>query len=156
MLNLILIFSFTVIAMEFAAWALHKYVMHGFLWSLHEDHHLPYVKPFQKNDLFAVFFAVPSFLLILFGKLDSNGPFSAVGFGIMAYGLLYFFVHEIIIHRRFKFFRGRGLYFNAVIRAHRDHHKISGKYGTCNFGMLYASPKYFKLASKSTARDLKN
>ena len=24
--------------MEFVAWAVHKYIMHGFLWSLHKDH----------------------------------------------------------------------------------------------------------------------
>lgn len=146
MLSTTLIFLTTVVLMEVAAWGLHKYVMHGFLWGLHEDHHLPYVKPFQKNDLFAVFFAIPSFLLILFGKLNSDSTFSAIGFGIMAYGALYFFVHEIIIHRRFKFFRGRGVYFNALIRAHRDHHKTPGKYGSSNFGMLYAAPRYFKLA----------
>lgn len=149
----ITLFIGTVIAMEFAAWALHKYAMHGFLWNLHEDHHRPYDSTFQKNDLFAVFFAVPSFLLILFGSLNSNILLSAVGFGIMAYGALYFFVHEIIIHRRFKFFRGRGVYFNALIRAHRDHHKSLGKEGSSNFGMLYASPQYFALAKKSPPPD---
>ncbi len=25
--------------MEFMAWFTHKYIMHGFLWYLHEDHH---------------------------------------------------------------------------------------------------------------------
>ena len=27
------------IAMEGATWIIHKYVMHGFLWFLHRDHH---------------------------------------------------------------------------------------------------------------------
>lgn len=27
------------IAMEGATWLIHKYVMHGFLWMLHKDHH---------------------------------------------------------------------------------------------------------------------
>ena len=26
--------------MEFVAWFAHKYIMHGFLWSLHKDHHV--------------------------------------------------------------------------------------------------------------------
>ena len=30
----------TFIFMEFVAWSVHKYVMHGFLWSLHKDHHV--------------------------------------------------------------------------------------------------------------------
>ena len=25
--------------MEFMAWFTHKYIMHGFLWVLHKDHH---------------------------------------------------------------------------------------------------------------------
>ena len=26
--------------MEFVAWATHKYLMHGLLWKLHQDHHV--------------------------------------------------------------------------------------------------------------------
>ncbi|MEO0777155.1 MAG: fatty acid hydroxylase, partial [Bacteroidota bacterium] len=33
-----------VVGMEFAAWFTHKYVMHGFLWDWHEDHHQPHLK----------------------------------------------------------------------------------------------------------------
>lgn len=29
----------TFILMEGATWIIHKYVMHGFLWFLHRDHH---------------------------------------------------------------------------------------------------------------------
>ena len=43
--------------MEFVAWATHKYVMHGFLWVLHADHHRPSHRGLQKNDWFSVFFA---------------------------------------------------------------------------------------------------
>ena len=41
-----------VVGMEFAAWFTHKYVMHGFLWDWHEDHHQPHLKEgfFEKND----------------------------------------------------------------------------------------------------------
>jgi beta-carotene 3-hydroxylase len=66
-------FILTFVAMEFAAWFLHRYVMHGFLWSLHQDHHTPDKERWwQKNDAFAVFFAVPSFLSILFGSYWVN------------------------------------------------------------------------------------
>ena len=37
---LIVITSF--FGMEFIAWFTHKYVMHGLLWSWHEDHHKPH------------------------------------------------------------------------------------------------------------------
>ena len=35
----ILVFILTFSMMEFMAWFTHKYVMHGFLWKLHADHH---------------------------------------------------------------------------------------------------------------------
>ena len=41
----------TFLFMEFVAWAVHKYIMHGFLWSLHKDHHVVNQENiFQKND----------------------------------------------------------------------------------------------------------
>ena len=30
----------TLLAMEGTAWLAHRYLMHGFLWFLHEDHHI--------------------------------------------------------------------------------------------------------------------
>ena len=43
--------------MEFVAWATHKYVMHGFLWYLHKDHHVVNKdNKFQKNDFFFLIF----------------------------------------------------------------------------------------------------
>ena len=94
----------TFIVMEGITWCTHRYVMHGFLWNLHRDHHQ--VKPgfFEKNDLFFVIFAVPSILLILFGTYDHVWWMQAIGFGIMLYGIAYFLVHDVIIHQRFKWF----------------------------------------------------
>ena len=37
----ILIFIALSVYMEYVAWFTHKYVMHGSLWVLHEDHHRP-------------------------------------------------------------------------------------------------------------------
>ena len=63
----LLLFIVTFLFMEWFAWFLHKYVMHGPLWILHEDHHTPRPhRKWQLNDFFAFFFAVPSFLFILF------------------------------------------------------------------------------------------
>ena len=140
-----LIFVSVFIAMEFAAWAAHKYVIHGFMWHFHEDHHTP-VKGrwWQKNDLFAIIFAVPSFLLILAGhRLGADFGFAIAGYGIMAYGAAYFFVHEVIIHRRLKFLNLKGRYWDAIILAHRHHHQVRTKEGASNFGMLWAPVKYF-------------
>ena len=144
MLQWFLAFILAFVFMEWAAWALHKYVMHGFLWSLHEDHHIiNKEKTFQKNDYFAVFFAVPSFLSILFGTLYEILWLEGAGFGVMLYGFVYFLVHEVAIHRRMKFFNLRGSYVEALRVAHQHHHQVRTKEGASNFGMLVPPLYYF-------------
>jgi beta-carotene 3-hydroxylase len=68
-----------------------------------------------------------------------------LGFGILAYGIAYFLVHDIFIHQRFKLFRNaNNWYSRGVRRAHKMHHKHLGKGdGEC-FGMLFVPFKYFK------------
>lgn len=142
----ILVFFITFFMMEFMAWFTHKYVMHGFLWRLHEDHHKKdHDSWFERNDTFFIFYAIVSisfFLLWQNGILDLG---LAIGLGIFAYGLTYFLVHDIFIHQRFKLFRNaNNAYARAVRRAHKMHHKHIGKGdGEC-FGMLIVPFKYFK------------
>ena len=145
-----IIFLVTFFIMEFNAWFLHKYVMHGFLWVLHEDHHVPNKNRWwELNDFFALFFAIPSFLLILSDHLWNLPLNGGIGFGIMAYGVAYFFVHEVMIHRRLKFIKGStNWYSEAVNAAHKVHHSVRSKEGATNFGMLIVSMEYFKKAWK--------
>jgi len=134
----------TFLIMEAVTWATHKYVIHGFLWNLNEDHHQPQPGFFEKNDAFFVIFAVPSFLLILFGTLDKVYWMQAIGFGIMAYGLAYFIVHDVIIHQRFKWFtRSNNTYVRAIRWAHKMHHKHINKEEGESFGMLFVAKKYW-------------
>ena len=57
----IFIFLCTFSIMEFMAWFTHKYVMHGFLWSLHKDHHhKDHGSWWERNDLFFIFYAAIS------------------------------------------------------------------------------------------------
>ena len=63
----------TFLAMEGVAWAMHRFVMHGFLWVLHRDHHQrDHDHVLERNDAFFLLFAVPSMLLFLLGAL--RGP----------------------------------------------------------------------------------
>jgi len=48
----ILIVFLTFIGMEGVAWLAHRYLMHGFLWFLHEDHHVKTPGALEKNDTF--------------------------------------------------------------------------------------------------------
>ena len=139
------------IGMEGVTWLTHKYVMHGFLWFLHEDHHQPgYDHVFEKNDSFFVVFATPSILLFYFGTVPSLNVKFFIGFGIMLYGLAYFIVHEVIIHQRIKMFKNvKSSYLRALRKAHKIHHKHLGKEeGEC-FGMLLVPMKYYREAIRS-------
>jgi|TARA_B110000444_G_C18239130_1_gene322293 beta-carotene 3-hydroxylase len=136
----------TFIFMEFMAWFSHKYIMHGFLWSLHKDHHKKNNKSwFERNDLFFIFYAlVSSGLVVLWGEAGF-WPGLPMGIGIFLYGITYFLVHDIFIHQRFKLFRkANNRYAKGLRRAHKMHHKHLDKdKGEC-FGMLWVPLKYFK------------
>ena len=133
----------TFIAMEGVTWLTHKYVMHGFLWVLHRDHHQVEPGLFEKNDLFFVIFAVPSMLLIYFGTFDQVWWMQAIGFGVMLYGFAYFLVHDVIIHQRIKWFtRSNNTYVRAIRWAHKMHHKHLDRFDGESFGMLYVARKY--------------
>lgn len=140
----------TFLFMEFVAWFTHKYIMHGFLWILHKDHHKKdHQSFFEKNDAFFLIFATPSMLLFLVGVKDFNQVYFWVGLGILLYGMAYFFVHDIFIHQRFKWLRNTSSkYLLGLRRGHKMHHKHIGKEdGEC-FGMLQVPFKYFKRAKK--------
>ncbi|WEK36514.1 MAG: beta-carotene hydroxylase [Candidatus Pseudobacter hemicellulosilyticus] len=139
----------TFLLMEGVTWCTHKFVMHGFLWYLHKDHHQPEPGFFEKNDAFFVIFAIPSFLCILFGTLQEKYWLQAIGFGIMAYGAAYFLVHDVIIHQRFKWFsRSNSLYVRTIRWAHKMHHKHLDKEEGESFGMLYVHRKYWQKIRK--------
>lgn len=135
----------TFVVMEGITWLTHRYVMHGFLWYLHRDHHQVEPGFFEKNDLFFVIFAIPSMMLIGYGVYNSVWWMQAIGFGIMAYGLAYFIVHDVIIHQRFKWFnRSNNTYIRAIRWAHKMHHKHLHKEEGESFGMLVVHKKYWE------------
>ena len=134
----------TFFLMEGITWLTHKYVMHGFLWYLHEDHHQPSPGFFEKNDAFFLIFAIPSWLCIMLGLQHEVYWAAAIGFGIAMYGLGYFIVHEVIIHQRFKWFtRSNNSYVRTIRWAHKMHHKHLGKEDGESFGMLFVAKKYW-------------
>lgn len=138
----------TVIFMEFVAWSAHKYVMHGLLWSWHEDHHQPHHEKegfFEKNDLFFLVFALPSMSCYIIGSLTPQFWVFFIGVGISIYGLIYFLIHDVYIHQRFKWFRQLdSKYSRAILRAHGAHHAKRDKEDGESFGLLIVAKKYFK------------
>jgi len=138
----IFIVILTFMFMEFMAWFTHKYVMHGFMWFFHKDHHIRDGRKIEWNDVFAVIFAFPSILLIYLGVMTPNGYLLSVGIGIMLYGAAYFMFHDVYVHQRvpiLKNFSNR--YLRATVKAHKEHHNPRAHY---NYGFLVAPLKYYK------------
>ncbi len=138
--------------MEPITWLTHRYVMHGFLWYLHEDHHKPHKGFFEKNDAFFLIFAIPSWLCIMLGSMSQNYVAVSIGAGVALYGFAYFLVHEIIIHQRFKLFtRSNNKYIKAIRWAHKMHHKHLEKEEGESFGMLIVAKKYWEKVKRDEA-----
>ena len=133
----------TVLAMEWVAWASHKYIMHGFAWAWHRDHHEPHDNLLEKNDLFAIVGAVASISMFAIGSpmvLGSGAwwPGTWIGLGILFYGLIYTLVHDGLVHQRyFQWVPKRG-YAKRLVQAHKLHHATVGKEGGVSFGFVLA------------------
>lgn len=135
--------------MEGITWLTHRFVMHGFLWYLHEDHHQKGPGFFEKNDAFFIIFAIPSWLCIMLGSMNQVYWVVSIGAGIAMYGFAYFLVHEIIIHQRIKLFtRSNNRYIKAIRWAHKMHHKHLDKHEGESFGMLIVAKKYWDKVRK--------
>ena len=141
----------TFLCMEGITWLSHKFLMHGWLWNLHEDHHNKKTgSVFERNDTFFIIFAIPSIALFAAGTFVPGwSTLLYIGLGIFCYGLAYFLVHDIFIHQRFKLFtRSDNFYLRAIRKAHKVHHKhLQKEEGEC-FGMLWVPLKYFKAELK--------
>ncbi|MBL0102634.1 MAG: sterol desaturase family protein [Bacteroidetes bacterium] len=135
-------FIISYVGMEGVAWFTHKYIMHGFLWVLHESHHKPRTGRFEKNDWFFAFYATIAMTLMYFGYDNLDFRFW-MGLGVTAYGFTYFLLHDVFIHRRGRFFEKIDHpYFKAMRKAHKVHHKTMGKDGSEEFGLLLFKRKH--------------
>ncbi len=130
----------TIMAMEAVAWAVHRYIMHGFGWGWHRSHHEPRTSRLEKNDLYGILFGALALLLIMAAATFSS-PLYWVGIGMSAYGFLYFLLHDGLVHRRIPVPRRiGGAYLKRLIQAHRLHHAVRSREGGVSFGFLYAPP----------------
>lgn len=133
----------TVIAMEGLAWSSHKYVMHGFGWGWHRDHHEPHAGFFERNDLYALVGAAISITFFALGSPLIRGPAAWppatwIGVGVLLYGVIYTLVHDGLVHQRwFRWVPRRG-YARRLVQAHKLHHATIGKHGGVSFGFIFA------------------
>lgn len=130
-------------AMEGVAWASHKYVMHGFGWGWHRDHHEPHDGFLEKNDLYALVGAALSIGMFALGSPLVMGagawaPGTWIGLGVLLYGVVYTLIHDGLVHQRwFRWIPRRG-YAKRLVQAHKLHHATIGKEGGVSFGFVIA------------------
>lgn len=139
----ILIVLATVAAMEFVAWASHKYIMHGFGWGWHRDHHEPHDNLLEKNDLYALFGAAISISMFALGSplvmgAQAWAPGTWIGLGVLIYGAIYTLVHDGLVHQRYFRWVPRGGYARRLVQAHKLHHATTSKEGGVSFGFVVA------------------
>ena len=144
----------TFVLMEGLTWCIHRYIMHGFLWMLHKDHHQKEPGIFEKNDAFFLIFAIPSWLFIMLGVMHQAWWSIAIGAGLTLYGIAYFLVHDVIIHQRLKWFtRSNNSYVRTIRWAHKMHHKHLDKDHGESFGFLWVAKKYWEKVQADKKRN---
>lgn len=132
-----------VAGMELLAWWAHKYIMHGWGWAWHRDHHEPHDNVLEKNDLYGIVGAVMSISMFALGSPLVAGayawePATWIGLGILGYGIIYTLVHDGLVHQRyFRWVPKRG-YAKRLVQAHKLHHATVGKEGGVSFGFVLA------------------
>lgn len=146
------------IFMEFIAWSNHKFVMHGFLWKWHADHHINdhkknasqtelYKPGLEKNDYFFLVYAVPAIFLFIAGFYFNIASLISAGIGISLYGITYFAIHDVVIHQRLKIqflINTKNKYIRAVVRAHLAHHRGKNVRDFDNYGLLIFQRRFLK------------
>lgn len=133
----------TILAMEGVAWGSHKYIMHGFGWGWHRDHHEPHDRLLEKNDLFGLVGAAMSIAMFALGSpwlmgADAWWPATWIGLGILGYGIIYTLVHDGLVHQRYFRWVPRSGYAKRIVQAHKLHHATIGKEGGVSFGFVFA------------------
>ncbi len=133
----------TIAAMEGVAWASHKYIMHGWGWGWHRDHHEPHDGVLERNDLYALVGAAMSISMFALGSewvLGANAwpPATWIGLGILGYGILYTLAHDGLVHQRYFRWVPRSGYAKRLVQAHKLHHATASKEGGVSFGFLVA------------------
>jgi beta-carotene 3-hydroxylase len=141
--SIILIVLVTFVAMELIAWSSHKYIMHGWGWGWHRDHHEPHDNTLEKNDLYGIVGAAMSISMFAIGSplvLGANAwePGTWVGLGVLFYGVVYTLVHDGLVHQRYFRWVPKSGYAKRLVQAHKLHHATIGKEGGVSFGFVFA------------------
>ena len=123
----------------------HKHVLHGILWHVHRTHHRPSKSFFELNDAVSLFFGLLSTGLIVFGFDQGIAGMAYLGIGMAIYGMLYFILHDVVVHRRVKGvkYKPANRYFAALRRAHMQHHRHLDRTPGESYGLFIFPAKFY-------------
>ncbi len=123
------------LGMEVLVYLSHRFVMHGPGMPIHKSHHQRRPEPgLERNDLYPLMGSIVAMsgfgLGLNVGGLEVLLP---IAIGLTVYGVAYFFVHDIYIHRRLPWFSAELSVCERLKAAHRIHHL----WGSEPYGMLF-------------------
>ena len=133
---IVILISFAM--MEFVSYLAHRFLYHGIGWIFHRSHHEPRAGVFEWNDIFPAMFASITITLMALTVDDAGqSDVFAAAIGIGLYGMVYFFIHDLYVHRRAKWLKIRIPFLLKLKRAHAIHHAYGGEpYGLLLFFKL--------------------
>ena len=135
MIRFMLLAGIAFCAMEGVSYLAHRFVYHKLLWVFHRSHHQPRNGLFEWNDIFPLFFSSVCIVLMYIAVQEPNGQdLLALAVGTAMYGTVYFFIHDLYVHRRARWLTFRIPYLQRVKKAHMIHHLYGGEpYGLLVF-----------------------
>ncbi len=121
------------VAMEPISAGIHRWFGHGPGWALHRSHHEDELVGFEANDVIPVVSALLTMLAFWVGvTVPGAGLAVPLALGATIYGMAYFVLHDLYIHRRLPLLPERVEWLEPIRQAHLDHHRT----GTDNWGIL--------------------
>lgn len=144
----LVVFSFFI--MEFLSYLLHRFVLHGWFWNIHKSHHKSSHSIFELNDFFSLSFSIIAIILMIVGLQENiiSSFYFPIGLGITFYGILYFIIHDVYVHKRFLSFQTSNRLINIIKKAHQKHHQSVNKIGNEPYGLFLFDYELFSKKAK--------
>ncbi len=122
------------VAMEPISAGVHRWFGHGWGWVFHRSHHEDELVGFEANDIIPAVSAGLTMLAFWVGvSVDGAAAAVPLAAGATIYGLVYFVIHDLYIHRRLPLLPHHVSWLEPFKQAHLDHHRT----GTGNWGILW-------------------
>ncbi|MEY3615144.1 MAG: carotene hydroxylase [Actinomycetota bacterium] len=128
------------IGMEVVTYLVHRFVMHGFLRSLHVSHHRNAAAAYaskapEPNDVFPLAFSVVVVVGLWVGfNVTGAAWLLPVLVGVSVYGAVYTIIHDGVIHGRIRWMKNINTTWSIRLTvAHREHHRANSE----PYGMLF-------------------